>query len=277
MLEEALRREEPGDGGKNYFNDHVKPFFMQGGTPEQCILIIHGFTGSPAGVRPLAEFLNRQGEGYNVCCMILPEHGTSMDDLLKSSWKKWYSAAAAEFRRLSGIYQKVSVIGLSMGGNIALCLAASMNVHRIVTISTPIIIKNKLGYIAEFLSLFRKYQLWRNTPPLEGELKFNYEIGYPGMPVRSIAEVRKITIASFNRLHRIRQPILIAQSVKDRTTHARSPYMIYDLISSEYKELLLLMDARHNAILSPEREKLFQAIELFLGREIHPRDLTAKD
>jgi len=164
-----------------------------------------------------------------------------------------------------------------MGGNIAICLAASMNVYRIVTISTPIIIKNKLGYIAEFLSLFRKYQLWRNFPPLEGELRFEYAIGYPGMPVKSIAEVRKITIASFRRLHRIRQPILIAQSIKDRTTHARSPYMIYDLISSEYKELLLLLNARHNAILSPEREKLFQAIEVFLGRDIHPRDLASKD
>lgn len=277
MLEEVLAKEEPEDDGSQYFNPHARPFFLQGSIPDQCILMIHGFTGSPAGVRPLAEYLNRHGEGYNVYCMLLPEHGTRMEDLARSRWKKWFSAAAIEFRRLGSLYPKVSVIGLSMGGNIALCLAASMNVHRIVTISTPIIIKNKLGYIAEFLSLFRKNQLWRNSPPLEGELQFSYAIGYPGMPVISIAEVRKITIASFNRLHRVRQPILIAQSIKDRTVHSRSPYLIYDMIESEYKELLLLMNAKHNAILSPDREKLFQAVEVFLGRDIHPRDLATKE
>ncbi|MHB1452795.1 MAG: alpha/beta hydrolase [Saccharofermentanales bacterium] len=275
MLEEVLAKDESEGNGSQYFNPHVRPFFLEGGIPDECILIIHGFTGSPAGVRPLAEYLNRHGEGYNVCCMLLPEHGTSMEDLLKSRWKKWYTAAAMEFRRLGSLYPKVSVIGLSMGGNIALCLAASMNVHRVVTISTPIIIKNKLGYIAEFLSLFRKYQPWKNSPPLEGELQYNYQIGYTGMPVIAIAEVRKITIASFNRLHRIRQPILIAQSVKDRTVHSKSPYLIYDMTASEYKELLLLMNARHNAIFSPEREKLFRAVEVFLGKEIHPRDLAS--
>ena len=185
----------PADSAGQWLNPYVKPFFLEGSTRDECILIIHGFTGSPASVRPLAEHLNHQGEGFNVRCMLLPEHGTRMQDLMHSSWKKWFSAAATEFRRLEAIYPKVSVIGLSMGGNIALCLAATMRIHRVVTISTPILIKNKLAYIAEFLSLFRRYQPWRTGPRLEGELTFDHALGYEGMPVRSIAEVRKITIA----------------------------------------------------------------------------------
>jgi carboxylesterase len=274
MQREASMALTPDDDDTKWLNPYVKPFFLEGNTPDECILIIHGFTGSPASVRPLAEFLHHHGEGFNICGMLLPEHGSRMEDLLHSSWKRWFSAAVTEFRRLEAIYPKVSVIGLSMGGNIALCLAATLRVHRIVTISTPILIKNKFAYIAEFLSLFRRYQPWRTSPSLEGELVADHALGYAGMPVRSIAEVRKITIASFRRLHRVRQPILIAQSIRDRTVHARSPYLIYDLAASEYKELLLLMNARHNAIVSPEREKLFTAVEAFLRREIHPRDLA---
>ncbi len=242
------------------------PFFLEGKTDDECVLIIHGFTGSPASVRPLAEYLNRSGEGYNVSCMLLPEHGTDMDDLFRSRWKKWFTAGVSEFRELKKRFGKVHVIGFSMGGNIALCLAATQSVDKVVTISTPVLIKNKLAYITEFLSLFRKYQYWKKSTPLEGELSFDYPLGYPGMPVRSIAEVRKITIATFNRLKRVRQPILIAQSIKDKTVHPKSPYLIYDLTYSTYKELLLLQNARHNAIISPEREHLFRSVEAFLRK-----------
>ena len=256
------------DIGIELMNPEASPFFLKGMIDDECVLIIHGYTGSPASIRPLADYLNNNGEGYNVCGILLPEHGTNMDDLFKSRWKKWFLAGVHEFNRLKKQYSKVSVIGFSMGGNIALCMAASLDVYRVVTISTPILIRNKLSYFTEFLSIFRKYQYWRKSVPLEGELSFDYSLGYAGMPVRSIAEVRKITIASLNRLHRIEQPILIAQSIKDSTVHTKSPYLIYDLVNSVYKELLFLENARHNAIISPEREHLFKAVYEFLGREI---------
>ncbi len=275
-MPEEVRNKDAQTIADPYMNPHVMPFFLPGRIPGECVLLIHGFTGSPAGMRPLAESLNKGGEGFSVRCMLLPGHGTDADDMLGLSWKKWYTAAAAEFRELRAQYPKVSVIGLSMGGNIALNLAATMDIHRLVTISTPIVIRNKLSYLAEFLSVFRKYQPWGHSAPLKGELRFDYEIGYSYIPVRSIAEVRKMTIASFNRLHRVKQPILIAQSVRDRTVSMRSPYLIYDRVSSEYRELLLLMNARHNAVLSPERQKLFDAVDVFLQKEIAPRDLEDK-
>lgn len=247
---------------------HMMPFFLEGKTEDDCVLIIHGFTGSPASVRPLAEFLNRKGNGFNVKCMLLPEHGTDMADLFRSRWKKWYSAGVSEFKELKKRFRNVHVIGFSMGGNIALCMAASLDVAKLVTISTPILIKNKMAYFAEFLGLFRKYHYWWKSTPLEGELTFDHPPGYPGMPVRSIAEVRKITIASFNRLRRVKQPILISQSLKDKTVHPKSPYLIYDLTESSYKEFLLLHNARHNAIISPDREHLFKAIEAFLLKRL---------
>ncbi len=256
----------------SYMNEYVKPFFMDGKNKEECILLIHGFTGSPADMRPLADYLNKSGEGYPVCGILLPGHGTKMEDMMHCNWKTWVVSATMDLKKLLESYPKVSVIGLSMGGDIALCLASKFKVHRVVTISTPIIIRNKLNYIAEFLSVFRKYTYWKVFKPLEGELRFDYETGYKGMPVRSIAQLRKLTLASYNRLHRIKQPILIIQPLKDKLVNLKSPYMIFDLVKSDYKELTLLEQSRHNAIRGPERLKLFSAVDVFLQKEILPKE-----
>ena len=257
---------------QDYMNDYVKPFFLDGKNKEECILLIHGFTGSPADMRPLAAYLNRNGEGYPVCGILLPGHGTKMADMMHCNWKTWVVCANKEMKKLLETYPKVSVAGLSMGGDIALCLASKFKVNRIITISAPLRIRNKLNYIAEFLSIFRKYTYWKTFKPLDGEQHFDYETGYRGMPVRSIGQLRRLTIATYNRLHRIRQPILIVQPLKDKVVHLKSPFIIFDNVKSEYKELTLLENSRHNALISPERFKLFAAVQDFLQREILPKD-----
>ena len=42
------------------------------------ILLVHGFTGSPASMRPWAEYLNQHG--YTVTVPLLPGHGTRPED-----------------------------------------------------------------------------------------------------------------------------------------------------------------------------------------------------
>ena len=76
----------------NIYDPHMMPFFLEGKTDGEWVLMVNGFTGSPASVRPLAEHLNHGGNGYNVLCMLLPAHGTHLDDLFRSRWKKWFLA-----------------------------------------------------------------------------------------------------------------------------------------------------------------------------------------
>lgn len=266
-----------GNRNISYMNEHVKPFFMDGKIKDECILLLHGFTGTPADMRPLAEYLNKNGEGFPVCAILFPGHGTKVEDMLPCNWKDWVIYATGEFKKLQALYSKVSVIGLSMGGDVALCIASRLKVNRIVTISTPIIIRNKLNHIAEFLSIFRKYINWWNYKPLEGEAHFDYETGYKGMPMRSIAQLRKLAIAARNRLPRVRQPILVIQSLKDKLVNHKSPYIIFDNVKSEYKEFTLLEQARHNAINSPDRFRLYAAVEEFLQREILPKEQVLQE
>ena len=51
----------------------TEPFHMDGGPT--AVLLSHGFTGSPASIRPWGQYLHSQG--FTVTCPLLPGHGTS--------------------------------------------------------------------------------------------------------------------------------------------------------------------------------------------------------
>ena len=78
------------------------------------VLLVHGFTGSPAAMKPWAHAL--AGQGYAVEVPLLPGHGTRWQDLNGVSWTDWYDEASAAFDRLRGDCDAVVVAGLSMGG-----------------------------------------------------------------------------------------------------------------------------------------------------------------
>ena len=51
------------------------------------MLVLHGFTGSPHSMRPLAECLANRG--YSVELPLLPGHGTALEDLVPTRWSDW--------------------------------------------------------------------------------------------------------------------------------------------------------------------------------------------
>lgn len=86
------------------------------------VLVIHGFTGSTQSMRPLAEAL--VDAGHTVEMPRLPGHGTSVDDMLTTGWDDWSAHVDAVYADLADRCEHVVVTGLSMGGALALWLAA---------------------------------------------------------------------------------------------------------------------------------------------------------
>jgi carboxylesterase len=57
------------------------------------VLVLHGFTGNPVSMRPLAEACAK--EGFTVELPRLPGHGTSVEDLMTTGWADWSGPARA--------------------------------------------------------------------------------------------------------------------------------------------------------------------------------------
>ncbi|MGA2968543.1 MAG: alpha/beta fold hydrolase [Acidimicrobiales bacterium] len=87
------------------------------------VLVLHGFTGNPVSMRPLAEACAKGG--FSVELPRLPGHGTSVEDLMTTGWADWSQTALASFDDLASRCSKVAVVGLSMGGGLAALIAES--------------------------------------------------------------------------------------------------------------------------------------------------------
>jgi carboxylesterase len=97
----------------------AEPFSATGGP--DSVLVLHGFTGSPASMRGVAEKL--ADAGLTVELPRLPGHGTAVDDLVPCRWADWTAAAETAYQELAARSARVAVVGLSMGGSLTCWLA----------------------------------------------------------------------------------------------------------------------------------------------------------
>jgi carboxylesterase len=85
-------------------------------------LCIHGFTGNPTSMRPVAKAFAAAGSSVEL--PRLPGHGTTVEEMIETSWADWTGAAEAAYQSLAGRCDRVVVSGLSMGGSLTLWLAS---------------------------------------------------------------------------------------------------------------------------------------------------------
>ena len=97
----------------------AEPFSASGGP--NGALVVHGFTGTPQSMRPLAEAF--AAAGFAVELPRLPGHGTSVDDMATTTFADWSGAVADAYDELAGRCERVVVAGLSMGATLAAWLA----------------------------------------------------------------------------------------------------------------------------------------------------------
>ena len=97
----------------------AEPMSVDGGPVG--VLVLHGFTGNPQSMRPLADAF--AAAGHSVEMPLLTGHGTVVEDMLDTTWADWSADAEAAYERLAARTEQVVVVGLSMGGSLTLWLA----------------------------------------------------------------------------------------------------------------------------------------------------------
>ena len=237
----------------------VKPFYFPGG--DTGCLLIHGFSGAPAEMRPLGDYL--AGQGLTVLGVRLAGHGTRPSDLRGKTNRHWIDSAAGGLAGLKAKCGKVYIAGLSMGGTIALYLAANYQVDGVVAINAPIYmdLKLQLARPLKYLLGFKQEIVSNIKDPAARKNHFAYNSAPPGAAIQFLALLRSVRAG----LDRVTAPVLLIQSRGDHIVPPGNAPLIYaQLVNSDRKELIWLEESGHIATIDCDRAIVFSEIFRFI-------------
>jgi len=241
---------------------NAQPFYFEGGP--HGVLLIHGFTGTPAHLRPLGEALAQAG--FTVLGIRLPGHGTRYEDMADCSWQDWLQAAKEGVLTLKEHCSMVSVAGLSMGGVLTLLLAQQMKITSAIPISAPTAVQNRFLGLAKYLWRLMPVIAWGEHPERAAQLDSAYDIGYPAFPAKAAGELHTLIRLARKNLFNITCPTLVIQSSGDETIRLTSANEILQGIRSEHKALLALDEVPHVCTISKEKDHIADEIVRFLKK-----------
>ena len=100
-----------------------QPFYWNGGPP--AALLVHGFPGTPAEMRPLGTSLHQAG--WTVYGPLLPGFGPQIATIFERDYTEWVNAVETTLAELQQKHKPVLLVGHSMGGAVSIQAAA----HRV--------------------------------------------------------------------------------------------------------------------------------------------------
>lgn len=244
--------------------DPMAQAFYHKGSSGTGVLLIHGFTGTAAHMRPLGDALAKAG--HTVHGILLPGHGTSLPEMVETGWRDWLRAARSACLDLMGKCEKVIVCGLSMGGDIALILAAELPVAGVIAVSAPMEVQMAGMRLAWLVHGIYPYRPWHGGKKEKTQGMDNpYSIGYSGTPVKKVTDLVHLIDDARLNLSRIECPILIIQSRKDETVHPRSAEIISDGAENAVpRNILYLEESPHVCTIGPELPVIIRRVTEFV-------------
>ncbi|WP_326599465.1 alpha/beta hydrolase [Streptomyces sp. NBC_01803] len=236
--------------------------FTHDGSPTG-VLLCHGFTGSPQSLRPWAEHLAAQG--LTVSLPLLPGHGTRWEDLQRTGWQDWYATVDREVRELSLRCERVFVCGMSMGGALALRLAARHGaaVSGLGLVNPAITFPRLQGYA---LPVVR--HLVPSTRGLISDIAKEgvQESGYERVPLHAAYSVRALFALVRGELAQVTQPLLLMRSRVDHIVPPTDSAAVLASVSSADVTERVLESSYHVATLDHDAERIFQETDAFITR-----------
>jgi carboxylesterase len=216
----------------------AEPFSL--GSGDTGVLMIHGFTGSPASMRPIGVALATQG--LRVDGIRLAGHGTSIDDLRERRWSEWVEEAARALDALHETCSTVVVFAQSMGGAVALHLAATR-----ASDVDGLVLANPYVFDARHLVIPIGRRFLHEVKGVSNDISISGvdEVAYPNMPVPAVAEMAAMLRVVRRELPEVRQPLLVFRSSSDHVIPSSNARKVLERVGSERKELVECHDSFH--------------------------------
>jgi carboxylesterase len=218
-----------------------RPFLFSGG-PVGCLLV-HGFTGTPNEMRGLGRYL--ADEGHTVLGVRLFAHSLDPRDMMRAAWRDWAASVEDGYWMLREAGRDVVVLGLSMGGVLALELASRLPVAGVVAMSTPTSLpKDWRVNFTRQLSLIMPYVDKGPSDWVDPAVEATH-VDYPRYPVRAIGELRALLAELQRALPHVTAPTLVIHSRTDGGVAPENAEAVFAALGAAQRELLWIERSGH--------------------------------
>ncbi len=206
--------------------------------------------------------------GLTVSGPWLAGHGTTPQDLARTTWQDWYASVETAHIELEQWCAEVFVTGFSLGAPLAVHLAVRREVSGLILISPAFWVGDWRIHVTPVLRHVIKFvpkDLSKENSDLadpEARKRFwsydvhSTEAGYQTLMLQRVTR---------SELRRVLQPTLVVYAVRDRSIAPCSGPRTYEQLGTQDKERLVLYKSGHGVVVDSEREFVFRQVHEWIS------------
>ena len=253
------------------------------------IVLVHGITGTPTEMRPLARHLKHLG--YRVEVPLVLGHGAGYRELLATTWRDWLRGVRETVTQLATECSGVVVVGLSAGGLLAALVADECPaVVGLVLLSLHFGIRGpKITRYAHWTSrmishvpILRRHWYFVESPPYglkderlqrrittaiaasrQGETT---QFGLFRTYVDTLRQIYALEAQVRRVAPRIQCPTFMLHSIEDTMLGIRNATAMYGLLGSLDKSIRLIAGCDHVITVDLRKEDVARDVGAFMMR-----------
>lgn len=256
------------------------PFTLQA-HGKKAALLVHGFPGSAAEMRPVATLLHTKG--ITAHGVLLPGFGHEIETLPQKKHADWLEFVLNQSQQLRKNHEEVILVGNSMGGALCIQVASQVHVDKLILFAPfytiDFILWRALPLIKFALPTFKPFRLFKpdfNDPEFQlGFRNFMPEADLQdpviqqgildfAVDTRVFAQIRRAGLEAYRLAPKVTAPTLIIQGDHDELVTPRRTRDMVNRIKGKVE--WLEVSATHNPLrpTEPYWEAVLQRIHTFI-------------
>lgn len=154
----------------------------------RALLLIHGFSSTPAVFRRCVPALLQQYDA--IVCPALPGHADSIAAFATSTADDWMDCIEKTALHLKQSYDKLDVLGLSLGGMLAYQLQKKISINHLFLLAPAFVLCGSTGFRLGLAKILHRLGL-RCIPNFAGNFHIagDAELTYKKLPLHAIIEI----------------------------------------------------------------------------------------